>query len=31
MDAKTLSFVANWILLMAPLLKWWVKALLAEG
>jgi len=30
MDPKTISFMANWIILMAPLVKWWVKTLILQ-
>ena len=30
MDPKTMSFMANWIILMAPLIKWWVKTLILQ-
>ena len=30
MDPKTMSFMVNWIILMAPLLKWWVKTAILQ-
>ena len=28
MDTQTLTFAINWIVLMAPLIKWWAKTML---
>jgi hypothetical protein len=30
MDQQTITFALNWIILMAPLIKWWAKSIFLE-